>query len=331
MASARAAAKHRAVARNTRVVREAGKPGVVLGPDEVVRPRWRTDLVDPVLSFVVYGVPAPQGSKTGLIRGGKVVMQESSAGVDPWRKAVRQVAVLAVQDWARRQGKAWVALDEPVLVRPSITMPATAAATRAGAVYCTSTPDLDKLQRAIGDALAPVPLKPKEGTEFGASKAPQIREQMMAQRRTVAVLHDDSRIVAWDHVQKVYPATTPDSLGFPGVTIEVFRMADLDTAAARPLVSHGEGQGMVATDFVEWTRHGSGSVWSEVASRLWRDDPQLVWEATGPAVVRGRTIDDGAARVALRVLALAGPKGVVPVVFPVAPVSSVPPRPGVPT
>lgn len=325
MASPQAAARQRAIAKNARVVREAGMPGVVLGPSDVPHTQWRTDLVEPILAFAVYGVPAPQGSKQGFIRGGKVVLKEQSAGLDPWRKAVRQVATMAVTEWSRATGKRWVALNEPVVIRPSITMPPTKAATSSHRVYCTSTPDLDKLLRAIGDALSPVPLKPKEGTEYGPARTAQVRQQMMEQRRTIAVLHDDSCIVAWDRPQKVYPAATPDALGYPGVTIEVFRMNDLDLAATRPVVSHEGGLGMRAADFASWVRHNSGQAWASVAARLWQD-PAMVFNAAPVAMIQGRTVADSAALTGLRVLALEGPAGIVPIEFRSADATAPPPR-----
>lgn len=41
-----------------------------------------------MISYWIEGEPAPQGSKTGFIKNGRVVMVESSKKVKPWREAV---------------------------------------------------------------------------------------------------------------------------------------------------------------------------------------------------------------------------------------------------
>jgi hypothetical protein len=46
------------------------------------------------MRIVVYGTPAPQGSKRFVgIRGGKGIMLESSKAVKPWREAVKYAAI----------------------------------------------------------------------------------------------------------------------------------------------------------------------------------------------------------------------------------------------
>lgn len=323
--SARTQAKHRAVARNEKVVLDAGKPGVVLAPGQLWPHEFRTDLVEPVLSFVVYGVPAPQGSKNPTMRSGKIIMQESSAGVDPWRKNVRQVALMAIQEHTKRTKKPWRAINEPVMVTLALTLPSSKA--RAGETWAATIPDLDKLERAVGDALAPVPLKPSDGAEYAPSQKKAIRAKLMEQRRTVSVLHDDSLIAAWGNPHKTYPATVSDSLSYPGAAVQVYRLADLDRARAVPTKTNEAGENVMrADDFARWARHGSGERWPDLAARLWRD-PAAVMASSGPAIVRGRTIDDDAARYAARVLATEGPDGWVRVTFAQAPTSAVPPRP----
>ena len=49
------------------------------------------------ISFVVYGLPAPQGSKRHV---GNGVMVESSKAVKPWRQDVKHAALAAIpRDW----------------------------------------------------------------------------------------------------------------------------------------------------------------------------------------------------------------------------------------
>lgn len=120
------------------------------------------------ISFLVPGKPISQGSMTH-IGGGKLIHKPELVA---WRKKVLEVALLK----ARQAG--WkLPLDEPVMVgvvfylprpaNPRFPVPAT-------------KPDLDKLLRAIGDALAP--------------------------QKGVGVLAEDSRIVKWLNPEKEYAA-----------------------------------------------------------------------------------------------------------------------------
>lgn len=101
-----------------------------------------------MLDFVVHGEPAPQGSKNQF--GG-----ESNPRTRPWRAAVSAEAAVAMRDRAL--------LDEPVQVKVEFlfTRPKAhygtgknAAVLKGGAPeYVSRAPDLDKLARAILDAL----------------------------------------------------------------------------------------------------------------------------------------------------------------------------------
>lgn len=299
--------------RSEKAVAEAGAPGHVLKPSEVPQHKWRTDLVDPILSFVVYGVPAPQGSKSFKgFRGGKPVLKEQSDALGPWRKAVREMARQAILDYTRRTGQQWTALNEPVMVSPVVTVPATAAATKRGDIYAMGAPDLDKLERGIGDALAPSPLKPGEGDGHGAATKEKVRAELMEKRRKMAVLHDDSRIVVWDHCVKVYPKTTQDSLGYSGVTIRVWRMSDLEAAANTPVIAGDDGSFMTAGDLRQWVQPATGETWPEITQRLLQE-PQDAPESTAPIRIARRTVDDTGARHLLVALLSHGPTHAVPV------------------
>lgn len=124
------------------------------------------------VSFTVIGTPAPQGSKT---RWGT----EDNPNTRPWRAAV---AASASEAHTFRGGGGTSGYLEPLLdpvkVRADFYFPRPKHHYRTGRyagllkesapLYCATTPDLDKLQRAIGDALKGV------------------------------ILHDDSQIVGWD-------------------------------------------------------------------------------------------------------------------------------------
>lgn len=306
----------RARTRSDSAIVQAGGPGHVLTPNDVPHHSWRTDLVDPILSFVVYGVPAPQGSKEFKgFHGGKPVLKEQSDALKPWRRAVREMSRQAIRDHTHRTGTPWVALDEPVMVSPVVTMPPSAAAKARGDIYATGVPDLDKLERGIGDALAPSPLKPSDGAGYGAAAKRKIRGQLMEQRRSQAVLHDDSRIVVWNHCVKAYPGTIPDSLGYSGVTIRIWRMADLEAAATTPVITTPDGQWMTAGDMRQWTQPATGETWEELSHRLLANPQQATNATSDPILITRRTVDDHGAHRLLTSLLAYGPTHQLPVAF----------------
>jgi Holliday junction resolvase RusA-like endonuclease len=97
------------------------------------------------LSFRVLGVPVPQGSKKGFVRGGRVVLVESSdKQLKPWREAVAHAAQEAHGELPPYDGAIWL---EVMFVMPR---PASA---RKRAEWHVTKPDSDKLLRALGDSL----------------------------------------------------------------------------------------------------------------------------------------------------------------------------------
>lgn len=92
-----------------------------------------------MISFFVAGVPAPQGSKVSY---GNGRMVESSRKLKPWRDRVTLAAKGHVLDEP---------LDGHLRLIVNFYMPAPAK-TRFGS-RPAGTPDLDKLVRAVGDAL----------------------------------------------------------------------------------------------------------------------------------------------------------------------------------
>lgn len=104
----------------------------------------------------VPGVPVQQGSKTGFVVGKRAVLVDANADkLKPWRA---HVAGMALDAWGSR-----AALDEPVCVFIEFVFPRlkshygtgkNAAVLKPNAPrYKTTTPDKDKLERAITDAL----------------------------------------------------------------------------------------------------------------------------------------------------------------------------------
>lgn len=109
------------------------------------------------LTFTVHGLPAPQGSKRHV---GNGVMVESSKHVATWREDVKLAALRALGEDPTWRGN--------TVTRVSLSVVFTFARPRAhyrtgkhahllrddAPVWHATTPDLDKLLRSTGDALA---------------------------------------------------------------------------------------------------------------------------------------------------------------------------------
>jgi Holliday junction resolvase RusA-like endonuclease len=137
------------------------------------------------LRIVVFGSPAPQGSKRFVgMKNGRGVMIESSKKVRPWRQDVK-AAALAARDGA-------APMDGPLVLRMVFTLPKPSSAPKRRRLYPMRKPDLSKLARSTEDAL----------TDAG-------------------VIADDARIVEYERLAKVFPGEDQDALEAPGVIIEL--------------------------------------------------------------------------------------------------------------
>lgn len=96
-------------------------------------------------AFFVAGNPAPQGSKSAFVRGGRAVMVESSKRLKPWREAIAKAAAKCFDAPSGPSSPIELCLTFhlPTPKKPRRTMP-------------TSKPDIDKLTRAVCDALTGV-------------------------------------------------------------------------------------------------------------------------------------------------------------------------------
>lgn len=155
----------------------------------------------PVVDLAVYGRPAPQGSKKGFVRGGRVAMVEMSKHVKPWREDVRAAALT------------WIARNPDLYPLPgALSVDMTFSIVRPKGHYGTgrnahllkpsapahpaSMPDLSKLLRATEDALT-----------------------------SAGLWSDDARVVEYGRLSKVYvDAPDPDCLSAPGAVIRVRQM-----------------------------------------------------------------------------------------------------------
>lgn len=157
----------------------------------------------PPVTITAHGTPAPQGSKTGFALKkagaytGKVAMRESaSRKLTPWRETVKQ-AGLEAMGWGQ-----YPPLDGPLEARVVFTFTRPKSHYRTGrnahllrdgaparpAVY----PDASKTLRAVEDSL----------TDAG-------------------VIRDDSRIVEYTRLAKVYAGEDPEALHVPGAVITI--------------------------------------------------------------------------------------------------------------
>jgi len=133
------------------------------------------------VKIIVYGTPAPQGSKRHV---GNGVMVESSKKVKPWRQDVKYAALAA--RFLRHQS-----VDNPVLLRVVFTLPKPASAPKRRKTYPSKKPDIDKLLRSTMDGL----------TEAG-------------------VWVDDARVIEVTAL-KVFPNEHDESLDAPGARITI--------------------------------------------------------------------------------------------------------------
>jgi len=142
----------------------------------------------PRLVIIVYGDPAPQGSKkfVGMV-GGRGMLVESSKRVKPWRQDVVGVA--------REVMNGAPPLDGPLGMRMVFTMRKPASAPKRRRTWPSSKPDVSKLARSTEDALV-----------------------------TAGAIKDDSRIVEYARLAKVFPNEDAEALSSTGVRIEIWRL-----------------------------------------------------------------------------------------------------------
>ncbi|MCP3800342.1 RusA family crossover junction endodeoxyribonuclease [Allokutzneria sp. A3M-2-11 16] len=144
------------------------------------------------ISFVVEGLPAPQGSKSAFRSGSRIVVVESAAAaVKAWRAAVKAAAC-----GARGFASARLAVE----VRIVFTMPAPDRLP--GDRWAPSVrPDIDKLARSTLDGLT-----------------------------DAQVIADDGQVVSLN-VRETYPLgspySLPDALAHPGALIEIALLSPL--------------------------------------------------------------------------------------------------------
>lgn len=104
-----------------------------------------------MIEFRVYGTPAPQGSKTAFVRGGKAVVVDGSSStgrqkLSSWRAEVAREA----QNVASGE-----LLEGPLRVEINFVMPKPKSAPK-NKMFCDKKPDIDKLVRSTFDSMTNV-------------------------------------------------------------------------------------------------------------------------------------------------------------------------------
>ena len=130
------------------------------------------------ISFVVRGLPVSQGSHRAYVVNGRPIITTTAKGLAAWRRLVADVA----QDYAPPE--LW---EGPIRIDLSFGLPKPKSAPKRRRVWPDKRPDLDKLARAVFDAL------------------------------THIVFADDSQIVEF---------TASKDYGPPGVAIEIRRIVE---------------------------------------------------------------------------------------------------------
>jgi len=154
------------------------------------------------ISFTVHGVPVPQGSKRALVHrstGRAVVIEQGGARHRDWRADVKAAAHEAMTEYAVRldNGENWfLPRSGPVGVSICFTVPKPKSAPKTRRTWPDRRPDLDKLVRAVLDAI------------------------------TGEVIADDAQVVTL-YCGKVYPGDAMgglESLDQPGCSVKVWQI-----------------------------------------------------------------------------------------------------------
>lgn len=144
------------------------------------------------VELIVYGKPITQGDKQqGVTRAGRHYIREDNANaLRKWRQTIKDAPTL-------RTGPD-DPLDGPLAAHIVFTIAHTIASARATErghrPRPAVAPDIDKMLRAVFDALGP---------------------------KWANLIADDSRVVEFDRLSKVYPGTDPDALTQTGVLIRI--------------------------------------------------------------------------------------------------------------
>lgn len=152
-----------------------------------------------ICQFDVFGMPAPQGSKkfVGTNKAGSGILVESSKKVRPWRHDVKVTGLEVIRSASTQfpEYASQYPIAGPLWVSMVFTMPKPASAPKRRQTWPDKKPDLSKLARSTEDALV-----------------------------DAGLILDDSRIVEYVRLAKVFPGEDPQSLRSPGVSITIYAL-----------------------------------------------------------------------------------------------------------
>lgn len=148
----------------------------------------------PELRIEVRGVPVPQGSIRSLGTG-RPSIHSNARRLLPWRERVQAVFEAAMRNVAVQESGRFP-LVGPVAVDATFTMPKPKSAPKRRRTFPTPRPDVDKLLRAVFDAM-----------------------------QAAGVVKDDAQVIDVS-ARKVYPDEAPQALPVPGLFLFVFTVAD---------------------------------------------------------------------------------------------------------
>lgn len=120
------------------------------------------------LSFDVAGVPVPQGSMKGFVRGNRAILTSDNALLAPWRTQMAFAAAAAREEL----GEPMMPLGGAVLLTLEFFLPVPRSAPKRRRLDAVKKPDLDKLCRAALDAFTGILfVDDSQVVSLGATKA----------------------------------------------------------------------------------------------------------------------------------------------------------------
>jgi Holliday junction resolvase RusA-like endonuclease len=167
------------------------------------------------MRIVVYGTPAPQGSKK-LVRNkhtNQTHTLETSPHLVPWRQDVKAAAeaTLEAQGWPQP-------FQGAVVMRLVFTFTRPASVKRHKRPWPSVPPDLDKLARGVLDALT-----------------------------AAGVFRDDALVVEFTRLAKVYAGEDLEALDRPGVVIIIGELVDSEALEGTPPRRQAKDHGAART------------------------------------------------------------------------------------
>ncbi len=110
-----------------------------------------------MISFFVAGVPAPQGSKSAVVRNGRAIMFEQNKRTMPWREqiALQASSIMRAHNYKIIDGAALSIEAVFFMPRPKSHY-GKHGLLKSAPRHCSKKPDIDKMARALLDGLSDI-------------------------------------------------------------------------------------------------------------------------------------------------------------------------------